>query len=250
MTAQPTGPLAHHVLLAPGLLLVVGRLALGAYLGDFSLVDRDRVGIALDVPPPRTGERIRTREQALGQQRKDEPPHAALPITQRRESRVARPAVLAQRLDESQLLRRPLEGDPLHTAVGERRDLAATLSALVELGLQPADHDEVHLAALCIVELARLTEPDGIELLEQPGEARCEAIVWRRREKQAMLGVLGNLGEHLGAVGPLTEAERREVVCLVNDEQVPRERMTTLQPLGGSEEGSREHRAGAGSPST
>ena len=66
----------------------------------------------------------------------------------------------------------------------------------------------------------------------------------------AMLGVMSNLGEHLGAVGPLAEAEWREVVRLVNDEQVPRERMTALQPLGGGEESSRAHQAGAGSPST
>ena len=129
-------------------------------------------------------------------------------------------------------------------------DLAGRLRPAVELGLEPAHHHELDLATLVVGELRRLAEPDRVEHLEQPGEAGREPVVRGRREEEPVLGVLGDVGEHPRAVGALAEPERREVVRLVDDEQIPRERVAALEPLRAGEEVARGRPAGAGSPST
>ena len=161
-------------------------------------------------------------------------------MSERREDGVSGSAVLAQRLHDAQFLERPRERHTVDLAIRERGNLATTFSTRIEVGLQPAHHDEVDLAALGVVELTRLAKADRIELLEQPGEARREAVVRRRRQEQAVLSVLGDLAEHLGPVRALAEAHWREVVRLVDDEQVPRQRVAAFQALRRGEE-SGEH---------
>ena len=51
-----------------------------------------------------------------------------------------------------------------------------------------------------------------------------------------MLRVLGDVGEHARPVGALPEPEWREVVRLVDDEQVPREGVGALEPFRAGEE--------------
>ena len=123
-------------------------------------------------------------------------------------------------------------------------EAARSVPVLLEFRLHASDH---HLMQLIGFGHHAAGEPLVVEHLQQRGEAVLVAAVRGGGQEQLVFEVLHHLADRLGAVGLLDvvgRARRRDVVCLVEDQQIaPARQQPAVSPMSRLAE--QVHRPGA-----
>ena len=121
--------------------------------------------------------------------------------------------------NSADFLGRQPDGDFLRFELfGKRR----SKGLLVDFVLEAADTNLGQVRLGLVVHLHIHLEPDRIEQFQQAREADRLAVVGSGRGEDAMLEEEANLPQHLGALARTGAALGREVVALIDDQQVPR----------------------------